>query len=120
LRLRAETKIANITTATALPADLTQAIEIPQNGTLSRTVYSDEQIKVILFGFDAGQELSEHTSAMPAIIQIVRGEARLTLGADTLEAGAGAWVHMPARLPHSVFARTPTVMLLTMLRGGRD
>jgi quercetin dioxygenase-like cupin family protein len=109
------------TTITATQfADLTQEVEIPQNGTLSRTVYSDEQIKVVLFGFDAGQELSEHTSAMPAIIQIVRGEARLTLGAETLEAGAGAWVHMPARLPHSVFARTPTVMLLTMLRGGRD
>jgi quercetin dioxygenase-like cupin family protein len=106
-------------TATQI-ADVTQEVEIPQNGTLSRTVYSDEQIKVVLFGFDTGQELSEHTAAMPAMIQIVRGEARLTLGDDVMEAGVGSWVHMPARLPHSVYARTPVVMLLTMLRDKRD
>lgn len=112
--------MTNTTIAATQIADLTQEVEIPQNGTLSRTVYSDQQIKVVLFGFDAGQELSEHTAAMPAVIQILRGEARLTLGADTLEAGAGAWVHMPTRLPHSVFARTPMLMLLTMLRGAKS
>jgi quercetin dioxygenase-like cupin family protein len=96
-------------------ADIEQALEIPHDGTLSRTVYSDASIKVVLFGFDAGQELSEHTAARPALIQIVRGEARLTLGGEVMEARSGAWVHMTAGLAHSVQARTPLVMLLTLL-----
>ena len=99
---------------TFLPG-LVEAIEIPPDGTLSRTVYADASIKVVLFGFDAGQELSEHTAARPALLQIVRGEARLTLGTDARDVHPGCWVHMPASLPHSVLALTPLVMLLTLL-----
>jgi quercetin dioxygenase-like cupin family protein len=95
--------------------DLGAAVEVPSDGTLSRTVYSDATIKVVLFGFDAGQELSEHTASRPALLQIVRGEARLTLGSDAVEARPGTWVHMPAGLPHSVKAITPLVMQLVLL-----
>jgi quercetin dioxygenase-like cupin family protein len=90
--------------------------DIPANGILSRTLHQDEQIKVVLFGFDAGQELSEHTASTPAILQIVKGEARLRLGNDTVEAHAGFWVHMPAQLRHAVQAKTPVVMLLVLLK----
>ena len=96
-------------------ADLDRAVEIPTAGTLSRTICSDPTIKVVLFGFDTGQELSEHAASRPALLQVVRGEARLTLGADGVEAHAGTWVHMPAGLPHSVRAITPVVMLLVLL-----
>jgi quercetin dioxygenase-like cupin family protein len=96
-------------------ADLSLSVEIPPDGTLSRTLYSDASIKVVIFGFDAGQELSEHTASRPALLQVVKGEARLTLGSDTLEVRPGSWVHMPAGLPHSVSARTPLILLLTLL-----
>jgi quercetin dioxygenase-like cupin family protein len=96
--------------------DLAQYSEIPRDGTLSRTIYADDLVKVVLFGFDAGQELSEHTAAVPAIIQIIQGDARLTLGDEVVEAGPGFWTHMPARLSHSLTARTPVIMLLTLLR----
>ena len=96
-------------------ADLAKQVDIPVDGILSRTLYSDEEVRVVLFGFGAGQELSEHTASTPAILHIVQGEARLTLGDDSLEARAGAWVHMPPELRHSVFAKTPVVMLLLLL-----
>jgi quercetin dioxygenase-like cupin family protein len=95
--------------------DLEHTVEIPSDGILSRTVYSDATVSVVVFGFDAGQELSEHTAARPALLQILRGEARLTLGGDPVEARAGTWVHMPANLPHSVYATTPLVMQLVLL-----
>lgn len=81
---------------------------------ISRTFYKDSGLKAILFGFDTGQELSEHTSSQAAIIQIVRGEATVTLGEDRHELAAGAWVHMPPQLRHSVYAKTPLIMLLLM------
>ena len=90
--------------------------EIPTNGIISRTLYSDDKLKAILFGFDQGQELSEHTSTMPAIIHILKGEARLTLGEDFKEAKAGSWVNMPPQLKHSVHAKTPLVMLLILVK----
>lgn len=97
-------------------ADLASEVTIPQNGILSRTLHNDERLKAVLFGFDAGQELSEHTAAVPAVLHILQGEARLRLGEDRLDAKAGAWVHMPPQLPHGVYAKTPVVMLLLMLK----
>jgi quercetin dioxygenase-like cupin family protein len=97
-------------------ADLAKQVDIPADGILSLTLYNDEQVKVVLFGFGTGQELSEHTASMPAILHIVQGEARLTLGDDSVEAQAGAWVHMPPQLQHSIHAKTPVVMLLLLLK----
>lgn len=96
---------------------LAQTQEIPAGSILSRTIYSDSQLKAILFTFAEGQELSEHTSAQTAVLHFLQGEAHLTLGDDKLTAQAGTWVKMPPRLPHSIVARTPVTMLLLMFKG---
>jgi quercetin dioxygenase-like cupin family protein len=100
-------------------ADLSQEARPPADGILSRTLYEDEHLKVVIFGVGAGQELSEHTSTMPAVLQLVSGEAQLTLGDDTVDAGPGAFVHMPAGLRHAIRAKIPTVVLLVLVRSGR-
>jgi len=101
----------------AFVADLCKEIgEIPKDGILSRTIYSDEQVKAVLFGFDQGQELSEHTASTAAIIHIIKGDAKIILGKDTLESQAGAWIHMDPKLSHSIFAKTALVMLLLILK----
>ncbi len=105
-----------MTPSFTLIADLAAQAEPPAGGILSRTIYQDDRIKVVVFGFDADQELSEHTASTPALVQILRGEATLTLGTETADAAPGTWVHMPANLPHAVHAHTPTVMLLVLLR----
>ena len=96
---------------------LEQVSDIPADSIVSRTVYSDDQLKTILFAFAPGQELSEHTSAQTAILHFVQGEAELTLGEDTMTAQAGTWVHMPPHLPHSITAKTAVLMLLLMFKG---
>ena len=90
--------------------------EIADDSIISRTYLDDKNVKGILFGFAAGQELSEHTASRPAILHFLSGEADLTLGSDTMAAKPGTWVHMPAHLPHSIVARTPVVMILLMVR----
>ena len=89
---------------------------IPPDSIVSRTILQDGDLKVILFGFDSGQTLSEHTASVPAVIHILEGECDITLGAEKHpSAAAGAWMHMPARMPHSILAKTPLRMLLLML-----
>jgi quercetin dioxygenase-like cupin family protein len=99
-----------------LLADLVTQVETPADGTLSRTIYHDERLKVVLFGFSAGQELSEHTSSTPAIMHFLSGESEVTLGPDKVQANAGSWIHMPAQLPHRICTKTPAVMLLLLLK----
>jgi quercetin dioxygenase-like cupin family protein len=96
--------------------DLCKEATPPADGILSRAVYQDDWVKAVVFGFAAGHELSEHTASTPAILQFLDGEATLTLGAETVEARGGTWVHMPAGLQHAVHARTPVTMLLLLLK----
>jgi quercetin dioxygenase-like cupin family protein len=96
--------------------DLAKEVQAPAKGILSRTLHNDEKAKVVLFSFAAGEELSEHTASMPAILHFLQGEARLTLGEDVVDAKPNTWVHMPTGQRHSVQAKTPILMLLLLLK----
>jgi len=95
-------------------------VAIPENGILSRTLFNDDALKVVAFGFSVGQELSAHTAPMAAILYFMRGEAELTLGAEKRNVHAGAFVHMPPHTTHGIRARTPVAMLLFMLKQVRS
>jgi quercetin dioxygenase-like cupin family protein len=97
-------------------SDLVKEAQPPEKGILSRTLYNDERVKAVIFGFGQGEELSEHTASMPAILQFIQGEATVTLGDDNLQAQPGTWVHMPTGQRHSIQAKTPVVMLLLLLK----
>ena len=110
-----DTGVVNFT----LIRNLNDEIQIPENGTLSRTLYNDDHVKILVFGFAAGQELSAHTAPMSASIYIHSGDARLTLGEETFDAQAGTLVHMAPQLTHGIFAKTPVIMLLQMYKQAR-
>lgn len=95
--------------------DLAAEVPIPDAGTLSRVLYRDGDIRVVAFAFDEGQELTDHTAARPAVVQVVAGRIRLDLAGDAVELGPGSWVRMPADMRHAVFAIEPSVMLLTLI-----
>lgn len=98
--------------------DLRQAVALPQDGILSRAIHNDDVVRVVLFSFAAGQQLSDHTAAMPVTLEVVDGEADIGLGGETVDARPGTWMYLPANTPHSVTARTPLTLLLTLLKPG--
>ena len=99
---------------TFLP-DLGELIEVNEDATVSRTVLKAEGARIVLFSFDAGQELSEHTAAMPVLIHLIDGRLRVTGGDETVELVPGGVVHLTTRLPHAIVALEPSRMVLTML-----
>lgn len=74
--------------------DLAKEAERPAESILSRTVFQDDRIKAVVFGFGQGQELSEHTAAKPAMLYFVKGEAN-------------AWATMCRRLRWAPGSRCP-------------
>jgi len=96
--------------------DVASEVEIPDEGTLTRVLYRDDQIRVVVFAFDQGQELTDHTAAVPALVQVVSGRIRLDLDGDPVDVEPGSWVRMEANLTHAVLALEPSVMLLTLVR----
>lgn len=105
-----------MTTAYSHFLDLAKEAQPPEKGILSRTLYNDDRLKAVIFGFAQGEELSEHTASMPAVLHFLKGEAKLTLGDDTVEGKPGTWVHMPKGMRHSIQAKTPVAMLLLLLK----
>lgn len=88
----------------------------PQSGKKNVVLTDDDNTKVVLFAFAAGDGLKEHVAPLPAIIQIINGEAELTVGEESVAGKSGTWIHMAAKTPHSIKAQSPLVMLLTLLK----
>ena len=77
----------------------------------------------VLFSFDKDQALSEHTAAMPAVVQVLEGRLRIDADGQSVELVPGDILHFGTRLPHAVLALEPSKMLLLMLdpneKGGK-
>jgi quercetin dioxygenase-like cupin family protein len=101
---------------TAEALNVAGLVEYVDGAVVSRTVAENSAGTLTLFAFDEAQGLSEHTTPYDAIVQILDGEAVLTIGDETVCAEAGQLVVMPANVPHAVKAEQRFKMLLIMLR----
>ena len=95
---------------------LVDLTEYQKNSVVSRMVLNKESGTVTLFAFDEGQSLSEHTAPFDALVQILDGEAEITISGKSLLVKNGEMVVMPANKPHALKAVKKFKMLLTMIR----
>ena len=97
-------------------ADLQAMTQVADQGIVSKSIVENEHHKIIHFTLAAGQELSEHTASVPAVIQVLQGLGTVSLGGERHEARPGMLYYMPAELKHAVVADGDLVFLLTMFR----
>jgi len=100
--------------AATFVSDVTAGIEIPEAGTLSKKV-ADDGVRLVVFAFDEGQELTEHRTARAAIIQVTHGRLTVTVDGAEHDARPGCWLLMEPDAPHSLVAVEPSIVLLTLL-----
>jgi len=97
-----------------IPSDL---IGYSRGSIVSQTLIDRKSGTLTLFAFDRGQGLSEHVAPYDAVVQILDGEAEITIAGKHLKAKSGDMVIMPANVPHALKAVRKFKMLLTMIRG---
>ena len=95
--------------------DVTQAVTIQPGAVVSKVVHRGDGLEMTVFGFDAGEGLTEHTASRAALVQVLSGRLRFTVDGEELDAGPGAWISMTPGTPHALVSVEPTVMLLTLL-----
>jgi quercetin dioxygenase-like cupin family protein len=83
---------------------------------VSRTIIEKKTGTVTLFAFDKGQGLSEHTAPFDAMVEILDGEAEITISGKPHSVKAGEFIIMPAGKPHSLRAVKKFKMALVMIR----
>jgi quercetin dioxygenase-like cupin family protein len=97
-------------------ADLEAMTQVAEKGIVSKTIVENEHHKIVHFSFAPGQELSEHTASVPAVIHVLQGDGVVVLDGERYDAGPGKLYYMPAHLRHAVQAHSEFAFLLTMFR----
>ena len=88
-----------------------------QSGAIvSRVLLKRKLGSITVFAFDAGEALSTHSTPFAALIQVLEGEAEVTLSGKFHRLGSGDSLLMPADAPHAVRAAIQFKMLLTLYK----
>jgi len=95
--------------------DLADEATAVKRGIHSQTISKGEGVEVLLFTLAPGEELSEHTSARPAIVHVLRGTGQLTVAGDPHPLSPGGWLRMAAGTKHSVVANSDVTFALYLL-----
>ena len=95
---------------------LAELVDYSTDSIVSKTILDKPVGTITLFAFDDGQKLSEHTSPYDAVVQVLEGRTRLTIGGQDQQVHEGQIIIMPANVPHAVDAEGRFKMLLTMIR----
>jgi len=95
---------------------LTDHVTYAIGAVVSKTLLKKKTGNITLFSFDQDQGLSEHTAPFDAVVQILEGQAEITIGGETQTVKTGEMLIMPAHVPHALHAAEKFKMLLIMIR----
>lgn len=100
-----------------IPIEIEGLIEYQENAVVSMEIIKKDLGTVTIFAFDKGQGLSEHSAPFDAMVQIVDGEAEITIAGEPHIVSKGEIIIMPANVPHALQAiNGPYKMILTMIK----
>ncbi|HET8686589.1 MAG TPA: cupin domain-containing protein [Methanosarcina sp.] len=92
-------------------------IDYASGAVVSKTILKNAAGNITLFAFDAGEGLAEHSSPHAALVQLLDGEAEITIGGMPHVLTTGQCLLMPANIPHALKATQAFKMMLTMIKG---
>ncbi len=101
---------------TAQVIRLTGLADYQKDSIVSRTIIDKKTGTLTFFAFDEGQGLSEHTAPFDAIVNLLDGEADISISGKVFHLKEGEMIIMPANHPHSLKATNKFKMMLTMIR----
>ena len=105
--------IKNIEQDTVL--SLAGQVEAQPGQIVSRTLTQNRAVSVTLFAFALGEEISTHDSIGDAMVTVLEGTGRFTVGGKEHFCHEGEVLVMPATVPHAVYAPEPFKMMLTVV-----
>ena len=100
----------------AIPVKLAGQVDYQDGAVVSKTLIDKKTGTLTLFAFGKGQGLSEHTAPFDAFVNVLDGEADVTIAGQTSRIKAGEMIIMPANQPHALQAVTNFKMMLVMIR----
>jgi quercetin dioxygenase-like cupin family protein len=94
---------------------LEDEINYQKGQVVSKTLVQNKSVSITLFSFDQGEEISSHSSDGDAMVTMLDGKGRFTIGDEVYILSKGETIIMPNRVPHAVFAEEQFKMQLTVI-----
>lgn len=96
--------------------DMAKLVDYQDGAVVSRTVIKKPTGTVTVFAFDKDQGLSTHSAPFDALVQILEGDALITISDKPNRVKAGEIIILPANKPHGLKAVKPFKMMLVMVK----
>ncbi len=94
--------------------NLKDQVEYQSGQVVSKTLVQNPDVSMTLFAFDKGEEISTHAASGDAMVTVLDGVGRFTVGDKVFTLSEGETIIMPKDIPHAVFGEEKFKMLLTV------
>ncbi len=91
---------------------LKDLVDYQEGRVISRTLVQNETVSMTLFSFDKGEEISTHASGGDAMVTVLEGTGRFTVGGEVFVLTEGETLIMPKDIPHAVYGEEQFKMQL--------
>ncbi len=91
---------------------LKEQIEYQEGQVASKTLVQNERVSMTLFSFEKGEEISTHASSGDAMVTVLEGTGRFTVGGNVFILKEGETIIMPKDIPHAVYGEEKFKMQL--------
>ena len=81
---------------------------------VSKTLVQNDHVSMTVFSFDKGEEISTHAAAGDAMVTVLEGKGRFTVGGEVFYLETGDTLVMPKDIPHAVFGEERFKMQLVV------
>jgi len=93
---------------------LKDLVDYQKGQVVSKTLVQNNLVSMTLFSFDKGEEISTHASGGDAMVTVLEGAGRFTVGGEVFILNEGETLVMPKDIPHAVYGEEQFKMQLTV------
>ena len=94
--------------------ELKNLVAYQEGQVVSKTLVQNDYVSVTLFSFDKGEEISTHASGGDAMVIVLEGTGKFTIGGDVFILKEGETIIMPKDVPHAVYGQEKFKMELVV------
>ena len=94
--------------------ELKSLVDYQSGLVVSKTLVQNDKVSMTVFSFDKGEEISTHAAAGDAMVTVLEGIGRFTVGDDVFILKQGETLIMPKDIPHAVYGEERFKMQLVV------
>ena len=93
---------------------LKELVEYQEGQVVSKILVQNDYVSMTIFSFDKGEEISTHAAGGDAMVTVLEGKGRFTVGDEVFYVEEGETLIMPKDIPHAVYGEERFKMQLTV------